>query len=55
LALAAIFESMKRFVQAFRIAALAALPFLLVGGYIGWKIYHQMHTPIGVLVIEERH
>ena len=27
---------------------------VLVGGYGACKIYHQMHTPVGVLVIDER-
>ena len=36
-----------------RIAALIALPFALVAGYLGWKVYHQMTTPLAVYVMQE--
>ena len=26
----------------------------LIGVYVAYKAYHQAHTPIGVLVIDER-
>jgi len=36
-----------------RIAALIAPPFALVAGYLGWKAYHQMTTPLPVYVVQE--
>jgi hypothetical protein len=35
-----------------RIAALVALPFALAAGYIGWKAYHQMTTPLPLYVVQ---
>jgi hypothetical protein len=46
---------MTRYLKALRIAGLVALPFVIVAGYVAAKAYHQMHTPIGVLVVDERH
>jgi len=33
---------------------LSLLILALVGGYLAYKIYRQTHTPIPVLVIDER-
>ena len=43
---------MSRLVQRLRIAGLIALPFVLVGGWLAWKIDHQMHTPLPLVIIQ---
>jgi hypothetical protein len=43
---------MERFSLALRIGTWVAAIVIVVGAYVGWKIYHQMHTPLSVIVIE---
>jgi hypothetical protein len=45
---------MDRLSKPMRAAIVAGAILCAAGAWLGARIYHQMHTPIGVLVIDER-